>query len=161
MYRTVADLLGMKLPQSDEFQVDGHSLKPALVDPNVPAGDGVALSMYPRCPMNEASPWKDNWCEFVPRTRFNAMGFALRVGNTTAGFWRYVEWRRWNGTQQDGDWAPEGLIASGLYQQSPTSQSFDVDKVNVAQQNPDVVERLSAQLATEFAAIRARPVTQS
>jgi hypothetical protein len=161
VYRTVADLVGLQVPTGDEFAVDGHSLKPALVDPTVPAGDGVALSMYPRCPVDEGVPWKDNWCEFVPRTRFNAMGFSIRVGNSTAGYWRYVEWRRWNGTQQDGDWTPQGLIANGLYEQSPTSQSFDVDKVNVAQQNADVVARLATQLATQYAAIRARPVTEA
>lgn len=107
---TIADLAGVRdsIPPGEIF--DGFSLAPVIAG-GPPPPRNYSLSVYPRCPANEANSslwWQNNDCVRVERGRFFAMGASIRTER-----WRYTEWAKWDGAQLQPDWSD--LLGVELY----------------------------------------------
>ena len=151
LFPTLAELAGVPLPPGEVL--DGASLAP-LVRGAAAGPRDAALSVYPRCPAdvaNASDMYRANDCCTVERSAFFALGVSLR---TTA--WRLTEWRRWNGSALQPDWAAP-LIGAELYNHSADDgTSFDspAEVVNLADE--PALAPLRAQLSAQLRAAYAR-----
>ena len=146
VYPSMLDLAGLPLPRGETL--DGVSLRPALIGP-APGLKTVALSQFPRCPSDTSNAsrfWKDNMCEWVERSQIFSMGYSIRTTR-----WRFTQWLRWDGETLQGNWSSP-VIGTELYDHAgDTGAEFDhFEGVNVAADNPAVVEILSKQLREAF-----------
>ena len=145
VYQTLSELAGVDLPSGEKLE--GTSLVPLLNNPALTDFKPYALSQYPRCPSNMSVPWRNNWCEFVERTRWPVVGFSMRTKQ-----WRYTEWPEWNGTSMTPVWA--NLHGVELYNHDgDDGTDFDAfENVNLASQPKykETVKELSQQLHSAF-----------
>jgi len=156
IYRTICDLLAVPLPVHDAHPVEGSSLVPILEHPAWKhLYKDAALTTYPRCPSNEAVPWKNNACiHSVEKEDFGFMGYSMRVDHNDGCSYRYTEWPRWNGTLLEPIW--EDVKAVELYNHtvrlSKDASEFDsYENANLAQTvDPALIKALSTRLRSAF-----------
>mmetsp|Transcript_96 Transcript_96/g.294 ORF Transcript_96/g.294 Transcript_96/m.294 type:complete len:210 (-) Transcript_96:63-692(-) len=125
MYRTLADLAGIPVPDNESHGVQGESLVPALVGGTTERN--YSFSQFAKRGPDSA-PF-DVCMECFPTGSDAAdfMGYSVRSAD-----WRYTEWYRWNKTVGAPSWSE--LFASELYDhRDDYGNNFDrFENVNLA-----------------------------
>lgn len=152
VYPTLAALAGVPLPRDEPVPLAGLSLAGLLTDPQGAGPKAVALSQFPRCPVNESVPWRSNLCIEVKSSKFAWMGYSYRNDN-----WRYTAWFRWNGSvlrpivpsrRRNGT---DGFFDELYGYTSVDESDFDeLDAHEVSAEEPATADRLFASLIQAF-----------
>ena len=153
VFPTLSELAGLSLP-TDRVPLAGQSQASVVAQPRTaPPVKSVAVSQYPRCPVNDSVLWAMNWCIEVDRHDFGWMGYSLRTAGSSA--WRYNAWVPWNGTTLTAVWPvrPENGT-NGFYHELFDYRGVNetcldcLDTAEVAAQYPETALHLFQQLKT-------------
>lgn len=142
IFPTLAVLAGLPVPDG----VDGDDVSAVFDDPTAPIKT-AAYHQYPACNMDRSAGFNmtRGACNNVPKSQFDFMGYTVRTPQ-----WRYTLWLVWDNATLSPQW--DGPSAEELYNHtSDDSASFDLwENVNLATENPAIVQTLKTQLLTFF-----------
>lgn len=147
LYPTLAELAGVPVNASEK--IAGKSYANLFSDPS---GDHktYAFTQYPRCCKKNATCddvvnfQNHKRCANVKKTEFSFMGYSVRTDR-----WRYTEWCRWDPVTLTAIFDPARPFVELYDHQGDDMGRWTYERfenVNVAHQNPDVVEQLSQVL---------------
>ncbi|XP_019859030.1 PREDICTED: iduronate 2-sulfatase-like [Amphimedon queenslandica] len=154
LYRTISELVGAPSPGDDIEGVsfaslfdspDLNALEAALALNKTPA----AYSQYTRClkSIDAANQWDNNTCSKNAEVQY--MGYSVRVLN-----WRYTAWMKWEDGKAKWESKPYAVELYDHHNSDSTDgtgNDFNQCEIeNVADENPDIVQKLQEQLKKMF-----------
>ena len=152
LYRTISELVGAPLPGDD---IEGVSFASLFDSPDLNAHEAAlainktaaAYSQYTRCPNEKLPEWDNNSCSKNDKVQY--MGYSVRVLN-----WRYTAWMKWEDGKAEWDSKPYAVELYDHHNSDSvdgTENDFNQCEIeNVADENPDVVQKLQEQLKKMF-----------